>query len=91
LRRRFPAVIRMYQRRPAMRKKLTAIGNSLGIVIEKPILELLDIDRDTELDMKTDGDRLVLVPIRKGRRQRVKEAMDHVMDRHADTFRKLSK
>jgi len=74
-----------------MRKKLTAIGNSLGIVIEKPILELLDIDRDTELDMKTDGDRLVLVPIRKGRRQRVKEAMDHVMDRHADTFRKLSK
>jgi antitoxin component of MazEF toxin-antitoxin module len=74
-----------------MRKKLTAIGNSLGIVIEKPILELLDIDRDTELDMKTDGEKLVLVPIRKGRKQRIKEAMDHVMARHADTFRKLSK
>jgi hypothetical protein len=28
-----------------MMKKLSAIGNSLGIVIEKPILELLDIDR----------------------------------------------
>jgi antitoxin MazE len=74
-----------------MRKKLTAIGNSLGIVIEKPILELLDIDRDTELDMKTDGERLVLVPVRKGRKQRIKEAMDDVMVRHADTFRKLSK
>jgi antitoxin component of MazEF toxin-antitoxin module len=74
-----------------MRKKLTAIGNSLGIVIEKPILELLDIDRDTELDMKTDGDRLVLVPIRKGKKQRVKEAMDAVMARHGETFRKLAK
>jgi antitoxin MazE len=74
-----------------MRKKLTAIGNSLGIVIEKPILELLDIDRDTELDMKTDGERLVLVPIRKGRKQRVKEAADAVMVRHAETFRKLAK
>jgi antitoxin MazE len=68
-----------------MRKKLTAIGNSLGIVIEKPILELLDIDRDTELDMRTDGDRLVLVPIRKGRKQRLKAAMD------GETFRKLAK
>ena len=74
-----------------MRKKLTAIGNSLGIVIEKPILELLDIDRDTELDMKTDGDRLVLVPIRKGKKQRVKEAMDAVMARHDETLRKLAK
>jgi antitoxin component of MazEF toxin-antitoxin module len=74
-----------------MRKKLTAIGNSFGIVIEKPILELLDIDRDTELDMKTDGDRLVLVPIRKGKKQRVKEAMDAVMARHGETFRKLAK
>jgi antitoxin component of MazEF toxin-antitoxin module len=74
-----------------MRKKLTAIGNSLGIVIEKPILELLDIDRDTEFDMKTDGEKLVLVPVRKGRKQRVKEAMDNVMARHGDTFRKLSK
>src|SRR5579859_2914584 len=35
----------------AMRKRLSAIGNSLGLVIEKPILELLHIDRETELDM----------------------------------------
>ncbi len=55
-----------------MRKKLSAIGNSLGIIIEKPILELLDIDRDTELDVKTDGERLVIEPVRKrGHRERV--------------------
>lgn len=74
-----------------MRKKLTAIGNSLGIVIEKPILELLDIDRDTELDMKTDGDKLVLVPIRKGKRERVKAALARAMTVHDESLRKLAK
>lgn len=73
-----------------MRKKLTAIGNSLGVVIEKPILELLDIDRDTELEMRTDGNLLILEPIRK-RRKRVAEAARRVMDAHDETFRKLAK
>jgi antitoxin component of MazEF toxin-antitoxin module len=74
-----------------MRKKLSAIGNSLGIVIEKPILELLDIDRHTEFEMTTDGDALRLVPIRKARKQRVKEAMVEVLKDHAGTFRKLAR
>lgn len=74
-----------------MRKKLSAIGNSLGIVIEKPILELLDITRDTEIELKTDGDRLILIPMRKGRKQRVREAVDEVLADHAATFGKLAK
>jgi antitoxin MazE len=73
-----------------MRKKLTAIGNSLGIVIEKPILELLDIDRETELEMRTDGNLIILEPIRR-RRKRVAEAAKRVMDNHDETFRKLAK
>jgi len=50
-----------------MRKKLSAVGNSFGLVIEKPILELLSIDRDTELEMTTDGERLIIEPIRTGK------------------------
>ena len=73
-----------------MRKKLTAIGNSLGVVIEKPILELLDIDRDTELEMRTDGKLIILEPVRQ-RRKRVAEAARRVLDRHDETFRKLAK
>jgi len=38
-----------------MRKRLSAVGNSLGVIIEKPILELLHIDKDTELELSTDG------------------------------------
>jgi antitoxin component of MazEF toxin-antitoxin module len=74
-----------------MRKKLSAIGNSLGIVIEKPILELLDIDRETELDMRTDGERLIIEPIRGAKRAKVKAAVRRAMAGHDATLRKLAK
>ena len=47
-----------------MKKRLTNIGNSLGLVIEKPILELLQITQETELEMTTDGTRLIIEPLR---------------------------
>jgi antitoxin component of MazEF toxin-antitoxin module len=74
-----------------MRKKLSAIGNSLGIVIEKPILELLDIDRETELDMRTDGERLIIEPVRSAKRAKVKAAVRRAMSAHDATLRKLAK
>ena len=74
-----------------MHKRLSAIGNSFGIVIEKPILELLDIDRETELDMTTDGERLIIVPIRRRRRRRVADAADRAMAGNDETMRKLAR
>lgn len=76
---------------PGMRKKLSAIGNSLGVVIEKPILELLDINRDTELDVRTDGQRLIIEPVREGKKQRVKAALERAMVAHDESLRKLAK
>jgi len=43
-----------------MKKKLTAIGNSYGLIIDKAILELLKITPDTELELSTDGTRLIV-------------------------------
>ena len=34
---------------------IQAIGNSAGIIIDKPILDLLGITPETELELKTDG------------------------------------
>ena len=45
-----------------MKKKLTAIGNSYGLVIDKAILELLRFTPDTELELSTDGTRLIVEP-----------------------------
>ncbi len=77
-----------------MRKNLSAIGNSLGLVIEKPILELLNITRDTELEVTTDGTRLIVEPVREveatGRRGRVGAATKRVMKNHDRTLRRLA-
>jgi antitoxin component of MazEF toxin-antitoxin module len=73
-----------------MVKTLTTIGNSLGIIIERPILELLNIGRDTKLEVRTDGEALIIRPVREDRRARVREAAERLMDRHDDTLRKLA-
>lgn len=73
-----------------MRKKLSAVGNSFGLVIEKPILELLSIDRDTELEMTTDGHRLIIEPVRTGKKS-LRASAEKVMKKHEATFRKLAK
>ena len=43
-----------------MTKKLTKHGNSLALVIDRPILELLNIDVETELDIATDGQVMIV-------------------------------
>jgi len=74
-----------------MHKRLTAVGNSLGLIIEKPILDLLGIDRETDLDMQTDGDGLIIRPLKGARSRRLKAASKEVMNAHNETFSKLSK
>jgi antitoxin MazE len=73
-------------------KKLSAVGNSLGLIIEGPILDLLDITKDTLLEVKTDGEALIIRPVRQASQpERVLAAADEIMDAHAETFRKLAK
>lgn len=74
-----------------MIKRLTAVGNSLGLIIEKPILELLDIDKETLLEVRTDGEALIIRPQRKNRSARLKAAAARMMDAHDETMRKLAK
>jgi pSer/pThr/pTyr-binding forkhead associated (FHA) protein/antitoxin component of MazEF toxin-antitoxin module len=54
----------------SMIKTLTAVGNSLGLIIDKPILELLGIDKDTRLEVRTDGEGLIIRPVREDRQDR---------------------
>ncbi|MCP4503576.1 MAG: hypothetical protein GY822_26895 [Deltaproteobacteria bacterium] len=46
-----------------MIRHLTRIDGRFAIFFEEAILELLDIDEDTPLDVKTDGVRLLVKPI----------------------------
>jgi antitoxin component of MazEF toxin-antitoxin module len=46
-----------------MIKTLRPVGNSLGLIIDRPILELLGIDRRTQLRLRTDGRVLYIEPV----------------------------
>jgi antitoxin component of MazEF toxin-antitoxin module len=75
----------------AVIKNLTAVGNSLGLIIERPILDLLDIDKETPLEVRTDGEVLIIRPQRTTRSARLKAAAKRMMEAHDDTLRKLAK
>ncbi len=68
-----------------MVKTLTKHGNSYALVIDKAIMELLKITPDTPLEIATDGEALVLSPVRDTKR---KARLDKAM---ADTNRKFGR
>ena len=74
-----------------MVKKLSRIGNSLGLVIERPILDLLNVDESTPLEITTDGDVLTIRPIRDAHRSRVRASAKQAMVAHRETLTKLAK
>ena len=76
-----------------MVKRLQAVGNSSGIIIDKPILELLRITPETQLEVTTDGERLIITPIRAEtiRKGRLARAQSRTIANHERTFRKLAK
>ncbi|GHV96041.1 AbrB family transcriptional regulator [Spirochaetia bacterium] len=45
-----------------MVKKLIQHGNSVALVIDKPILEMLKITNETSFELTTDGKNIILSP-----------------------------
>jgi len=75
-----------------MTKRLQAIGNSAGIIIDRPILDMLGITSETELDLKTDGRSLIITPVEDSRRRaKLKKIQAKTLKNHSETFRKLAK
>lgn len=72
-----------------MVKKLAAIGNSLGVIIDRPILDLLSINKDTPLEIKTDGNALIIKPIR-DKSSLIADTAAQLMQEHDETLRKLA-
>ena len=74
-----------------MIKNLTKHGNSLALVIEKPVLELLGADSQTAFDVTTDGQVLILSPIRDPERgEAFKAALGKVNARYPKALKKLA-
>jgi antitoxin MazE len=74
-----------------MIKKLSTVGNSLGLIIDRPILDLLNITKDTSLEVRTDGEALIIRPVKAAPKERVRESTERMMASHEETLRKLAK
>jgi hypothetical protein len=46
-----------------VQKKVTTVGNSVALVLDKPICDLLGIRRDSMVRLTTDGRRLIVEPL----------------------------
>ena len=79
-----------------MTKTLQPIGNSLGLIIDKPILSLLGITASTplEISLTKDGKGLLIRPIGEDEvsdhKTRVREAATRVTITHSDTLKRLA-
>jgi antitoxin MazE len=74
-----------------MVKRLTRSGNSLALVIDRPLLEALDIDAETELEISTDGDVLVVTPVRDRKRtKRIADLVAEAHEQYGGVFRRLA-
>ena len=74
-----------------MLKKLTRHGNSLALVIDKGVLELLNIDDQTPLEITTDGSILLISPVRDEKRKaRFRNALAEVNSRYGRTLKRLA-
>jgi antitoxin component of MazEF toxin-antitoxin module len=74
-----------------MKKKLTKHGNSLALVIDKPVLDLLDINADTTLSITTDGRCLIITPVRSAsRRMKVANAVTDANRKYRKALKRLA-
>jgi len=73
-----------------MIKTLTTHGNSSALIIDKPIMELLNIDNSTPLKIVTDGKSLIISPVTDQDREKYfQAALQKVNVNHGETLRKL--
>lgn len=77
-----------------MIKKLIKHGNSLALVIDKPVLDLLKITEETPLEIETlDGKSLQIRPLKAApnSRRSVQEALVRTNKKFSKTLRNLAK
>ena len=75
-----------------MFKKLTRQGNSAALIIDRQLMELLDIDRDSVVKVSVHGRKLVVEPLSEEERaMNVKKIQQKALKKNAELFKRLAK
>jgi antitoxin MazE len=76
-----------------MMKRLTKVGNSHALLLEKPVLDLLNISSDTMLEVKTDGERLIIQPVKDDdkdkNRKKATEGLKKAVKRYGGALKRM--
>ena len=73
-------------------KRLTRQGNSAALIVDRAIMDLMDIDSDTPLKLTVEGRRLIVEPLgEKERADKFKRVMEKTGQKNAELFRRLAK
>lgn len=74
-----------------MRKRLTRTGNSLALVLDRPLLEAAGIDAETTVEVSTNGDVIIVTPVRSNKRAaKLGAALEEINARYAGVFKRLA-
>lgn len=73
-----------------MTKKLIKHGNSAALVLDKPLLDLLNVGFDTPLEVTTDGQNIIISPQSgESGAPDVMEALEKINRSHGSVLKKL--
>ncbi len=80
-------------------KKLVRHGNSSALVLDKTILQLLGIDNKTILELRIEGDTLIIKRAHSKKEKKrtiskdkkLQKAYEEIMDEYSEVFEKLAK
>jgi len=66
-------------------------GNSAAIIIDRPIMELLDFDMESPLEITTDGKSLIISPVKDmNRAELLSKSLSKINRKHKKTLEKLA-
>jgi antitoxin component of MazEF toxin-antitoxin module len=73
-----------------MVKKLIQHGNSAALVIDKPIMEMLNITNETPFELSTDGRNIILSPqVKIIQEKNVMESLNRINIKYGNVLKKL--
>jgi len=76
-----------------MIKQLRKVGNSNALILDKPILELLGLEEEGQVQLTIQDGNLIVTPARPQlvRAEEMGEKLDYVMKKRAGVLRRLAK
>jgi len=73
-----------------MLKRLIRHGNSSALVIDKPIMEMLNITSETIFELSTDGKNLILSPQSENTQEKnIMKSLEKINKKYGNVLKKL--